>query len=102
MKTTLIQEITEKINQIQSDEEYTAIYNALKAKREYMMQIKTLSFAIGDQVMFDAGRKGIIYGIVTNIKKNFKIKSEGNVSWNVHPSFVKKPDKEVKLIPAFK
>jgi len=63
----------------------------LNEYRQILGRMISASFVIGDKVKFDAGRRGVIAGVITGInQKSMKVKADYGMTWRVAPSLLQK------------
>lgn len=73
--------------------ELTLIVNLIKERQKSLQREAAVVFAVNDKVRFDAGRRGIIEGLITKINtKTIQVKQiDGfHTIWKVSPSLLKK------------
>lgn len=76
-----------------SSSELTAIINLVKERQKALERKAAVAFAVNDKVRFDAGRRGLIEGVITKINiKTIQVKQTNGlaITWKVSPSLLKK------------
>jgi len=65
--------------------------NDLQTCRKIIDERLRRSFRVGDKVSFDAGCRGLVFGVVKKVNpKTLKIRANNGVMWSVAPDFLRK------------
>ncbi len=75
-----------------SVEEISELYDSLKARRGILDNAAHFKFSPGDQIKFDAGRRGIIHGTIESFGRGGRVnvKSTNGMRWKVAGSLLVK------------
>lgn len=83
MATTL-QDVRSFIRSINADQ-LDELYQVMRARGQALDSEAHFTFKVGDNVKFDAGRRGIVTGVISEFKRNGKVgvRTPYGTSWRV-------------------
>jgi putative ribosome biogenesis GTPase RsgA len=67
------------------------VTSAVGLRREWLTRQHMRSFVVGDRVRFDAGRRGVVSGVLTKVnRKTVSVHADSGMTWRVAVSLIER------------